>query len=214
MNNFPGIRIGGYSSYSFENDVVESLNRIQSGPSGRRLLQKISEESTNEKHVTISEANAGQAPVARPRLTLSQMSKLGSNPTQREFESMLIKESTSSSFINKKGTASEIPWSKMAAEPEVNSSGVPIAGANPDNAFIALAHELIHANHHLAGTSKYGGSVTRDASSALTKSGKEELRAVGLGKYEFERTGKPTENSIRREHGLPLRTKYSRSGEW
>ncbi|WP_216597530.1 M91 family zinc metallopeptidase, partial [Pseudomonas coronafaciens] len=73
-------------------------------------------------------------------------------------------------------------------------------------------HELIHAKHHLAGTLKYGGEVTRSASSASTPSGKEELRAVGLGKY--ANSGEPSENSIRQEHGLPLRRTYARSGNW
>ncbi|RLM27797.1 hypothetical protein BIY29_01555 [Brenneria alni] len=214
MDGFTGIRVGSHSSHYFENDVVESLNKIKSGSTGQQLLQKIADNSTSEKHVTISEVRDGQAPVARPRLTLSQMSRLGNNPTQREFDSMLIRESTGSTCINKRGTASEILWSKNSVEPNVNSSGVPVRGTNPDNAFTVLAHELIHARHYLAGTSKYGGSVTPNASSASTKSGKEELRAVGLGKYKHENTGEPTENSIRGEHGLPLKTRYSLSGNW
>ncbi|RMN41582.1 hypothetical protein ALQ64_04543, partial [Pseudomonas cannabina] len=34
------------------------------------------------------------------------------------------------------------------------------------------------------------------------------LRAVGLDKYRYSLTKKPSENSIRAEHGLPLRMKY------
>ncbi|UNW13621.1 type III secretion system effector protein [Xanthomonas phaseoli pv. phaseoli] len=38
---------------------------------------------------------------------------------------------------------------------------------------------------------------------------KEELRAVGVGKYEYRKTRQPSENSIRQEHGLPVRKNIS-----
>jgi hypothetical protein len=53
----------------------------------------------------------------------------------------------------------------------------------------------------LLGDSKVGG----DRHDPTTKAGKEESRAVGLGKYE----GRPSENSIRAEHGRQLRTQYN-----
>lgn len=67
--------------------------------------------------------------------------------------------------------------------------------SNPDGArpsFVGLAHELVHALHNLNG----------DAS-ADTK--EEEARTVGLNQY---LSVPPNENRIRKEHGVPGRTKY------
>ncbi|MGD7413034.1 M91 family zinc metallopeptidase, partial [Ralstonia pseudosolanacearum] len=71
--------------------------------------------------------------------------------------------------------------------------------------FVVLAHEMIHAHHVMAGTSKGGSGDRYDETS---EAGQEELRAVGLGAYAHANTGEPTENSIRAEHGLRMRSKY------
>ncbi|WP_343230441.1 M91 family zinc metallopeptidase [Xanthomonas euvesicatoria] len=94
---------------------------------------------------------------------------------------------------------------------ELNSNGSPLRlGSNPEESFVVLAHELIHAQHLLAGTSKaYKGGDRYDETS---EAGKEELRAVGVGKYEYRKTRQPSENSIRQEHGLPIRKKYKPHG--
>ncbi|WP_019702312.1 XopG/HopH/AvrPtoH family type III secretion system effector [Paracidovorax oryzae] len=213
MDRYPSIRVGASTSSNFKRDVKDALEKIDSRPSGSRLLQQIEGLATREKTVTIVEAGTGQAPVATPRLTPSQWQKLGSSPDQSQFEAALLKNAGGSNWRKTRGTASEIPWNKYTAEPDVDSRGVPIEGANPANAFITLAHELVHAKHHLAGTMMHGGGpVTRDPSSARTDSGKEELRAVGLGEYASTR--EPSENSIRAEHGLPQRTTYARAGTW
>lgn len=69
-----------------------------------------------------------------------------------------------------------------------------------------LSHELVHARHIMAGTWKGSYDNPDDAS---TNAGKEELRAVGLGKYKYNKTHEPSENSIRAEHGLPKRRSYA-----
>jgi hypothetical protein len=212
MHRFPAIRIGTHSSPTFERDVVEALNTIEQAPSGRRLLKSIEGLADREKTVTISEATPGQAPVARARLTPKQWQKLGPSPNQAQFEQALMKNASGSGVMKKRGTASEIPWSKETAEPNLDAQGRPVPGANPEHAFITLAHELVHSKHHLAGTMKHDGPLTPEASSARTESGKEELRAVGLGPYAA--SGEPSENKIRAELGLPLRRSYARSGNW
>ncbi|MCL1617989.1 M91 family zinc metallopeptidase [Ralstonia pseudosolanacearum] len=87
-----------------------------------------------------------------------------------------------------------------------SASGSP-TGTGPSHVdkISQLAHELIHAKHMVAGTWKGRWGDDRDPK---TSAGKEELRAVGLGKYEYAKTGEPSENAIRDEHGLPLRRKY------
>ncbi len=71
----------------------------------------------------------------------------------------------------------------------------------PTPTWIALAHELIHALHHLSGTTysdkvvAAGGEVSR-----------EEMATTGLGVYANARI---SENAIRAEAGLALRTHYT-----
>lgn len=70
-------------------------------------------------------------------------------------------------------------------------------------AFVVLAHELVHALHTLS-----GDWIKHDdpRKQALI----EEARTVGAGKYANTRI---SENAIRREHGLPLRTFYDEPGD-
>lgn len=67
--------------------------------------------------------------------------------------------------------------------------------------WVALAHELIHAMHHLGGNT-YSQSV--DVNGAEVK--REEMFTTGLGPYVNNRM---CENAIRREANLPERTFYS-----
>ncbi len=60
----------------------------------------------------------------------------------------------------------------------------------------------------VAGTWKGGEGEKGDERDPTTPAGKEELRAIGLGKYAYSETGEPSENSIREENGLALRRKY------
>lgn len=71
-------------------------------------------------------------------------------------------------------------------------------------AFIALAHELVHALHSLSGDFLKPYSWADDG--ALI----EEARTVGIGPFAKTRI---CENTIRKEHGLPLRTYYSTPGD-
>ena len=71
--------------------------------------------------------------------------------------------------------------------------------------WIVLAHELIHAFHFLSGTG-YGDEVrTGLRQPGMTHVKREEMATVGLGPYANSRL---TENALRREAGLPLRTQY------
>lgn len=68
-------------------------------------------------------------------------------------------------------------------------------------AFVALGHELCHCLHILSGDlpPAVGNWVIR-----------EEARTVGAGTYKDTRI---SENAIRKEHNLPLRTYYSTPGD-
>ena len=67
--------------------------------------------------------------------------------------------------------------------------------------FIALAHELIHALHHLGGNT-YDDKVSENGREAK----REEMFTTGLGVYAETRI---SENAIRRQFNLPVRTFYT-----
>ena len=85
---------------------------------------------------------------------------------------------------NGAGTISAVTW---------NANGLAVPGQGPRPPFIGLAHELIHALYNLLGQ-------------ALPDDDQEELATVGLPPVAARRP--ITENGIRAEHGLPLRTAY------
>lgn len=95
----------------------------------------------------------------------------------------LAKRMNESDACNGAGTITAVTWN-------ANSLSTP-GGARPP--FIGLAHELIHALYSLEGKGFLG---TDD----------EELRTVGLAPYANKRS--ITENKIRAEHGIALRTEY------
>lgn len=80
-------------------------------------------------------------------------------------------------------------------------------------AFIALAHELIHAWRQMSGRSETEDKLkiaeTEDYRSY--KLSREEALTVGLGVYAKTRV---SENAIRAEHGLPRREYYATPGDF
>jgi Effector protein len=72
--------------------------------------------------------------------------------------------------------------------------------------WLALAHELIHALHHLSGTT-YREKVTTPGGQEVKR---EEMFTTGLGPYQNTRM---SENAIRREVGLKEREYYTFAGD-
>ena len=154
--------------------------------------------------MTIAEIGAEAQPNTRAVLSASEVEKYDPETFADNLE--LAKERARKG----KGCNAIIEWSPQS-HIELNSNGSPLRlGSDPEESFVVLAHELIHAQHLLAGTSRaYKGGDRYDETS---EAGKEELRAVGVGKYEYRKTRQPSENSIRQEHGLPVRKKYKPHG--
>ncbi|WP_290439099.1 XopG/HopH/AvrPtoH family type III secretion system effector [Xanthomonas oryzae] len=167
------------------------------------VVQRFLSARKNRK-VTIAEIGAEAQPNNRAVLSASEVEKYDPEPFADNLA--LAKERARKG----KGCNAIIEWSPHS-NIELNSNGSPLRlGSNPEESFVVLAHELIHAQHILAGTSKaYNGGDRYDETS---EAGKEELRAVGVGKYEYRKTRQPSENSIRQEHGLPIRKKYKPHG--
>ncbi|CEJ48977.1 XopG/HopH/AvrPtoH family type III secretion system effector [Xanthomonas citri pv. bilvae] len=208
QTNFPGIYISTQTSAReepYKTQVESALEKIAAGSSGSALLQGLSTISARKnRKVTIAEIGAEAQPNTRAVLSASEVEKY--DPETFADNLALAKERARKG----KGCNAIIEWSPHS-NIELNSNGSPLRlGSNPEESFVALAHELIHAQHLLAGTSKaYKGGDRYDETS---EAGKEELRAVGVGKYEYRKTRQPSENSIRQEHGLPIRKKYKPHG--
>jgi len=208
QTKYPGIYISTQTSAQeepYKNQVESALDKIASGNSGSALLQDLSAISIREnRKVTIAEIGSEAPPNTRAVLSAREVEKYEPRTftNNRALANRRAKKG--------KGCNALIEWSPQS-HIELNGNGSPVRlGPNPDESFVVLAHELIHAQHLLAGTSKaYKGGDRYDETS---EAGKEEFRAVGIGKYEYRKTGQPSENSIRAEHGLPIRNKYKPHG--
>lgn len=99
-----------------------------------------------------------------------------------------------------KGSKAYVAW-----DPEWDDVGLEIADAKRQpwmkrESWVGLAHELVHAWRMVTGRCVFYPALSEDYY--------EEAMTVGLPPYHFCRF---TENSIRRENGLPLRTFYGES---
>ncbi|WP_210762091.1 XopG/HopH/AvrPtoH family type III secretion system effector [Xanthomonas hydrangeae] len=154
-----------------------------------------------------------QNPCAEPVLSRHQ---LDAHPELRKYKD--IRDKAGSSYAlqepgaeKNKGSGVVVTWSAHQTSIELDEDGDPTnkATSSPIDKVSVLGHELVHARHMMAGTWKGSYEDERDPD---TPTGQEELRAVGLGRYKYSRSGEPSENSIRAEHGLPKRVSYHHTG--
>ncbi|MCC4617999.1 type III secretion system effector protein [Xanthomonas campestris pv. asclepiadis] len=214
QTNYPGIYSSSQASSQedqFKNEFEPALGKIAEGPSGNYLLQELGSFNARKSlSVIVKEIGPTEQPNTRAILSAAQISEYQES-TGNNISTLEQSVSIAKKYAKKgKGCNALIEWSPHS-HIELNGNGSPIRlGSNPDEAFLVLSHELVHAKHILGGTSKaYGGG---DRYNGKSEAGKEELRAVGLGKYEYSKTNQPSENSIRQEHGLPIRKKYKPHG--
>jgi hypothetical protein len=205
----PGIYAKNFND-GFATQTKLALDKIAQTPSGRRLLSDIAAASDGPegKHALIV-----HDPYVATRALLSKRQAEDRNMQQDDFSEsqheLATKLSTKRTILgwnvgNGPGAKAEVAWDPEASL-RLDSSGRPYKDLLDDSsqAHITLAHELVHGVHILKGDLKHGGEDI----DPVTQSGKEELRAVGLGKYA---KSPYSENSIREELGLPLRSQYNR----
>lgn len=215
QTQYPGIYAStasddSYSSNLYKNETEAALNKIASGRTGNQLLREIGSLSAKRgRKLTINEIGAGESPCTEPVLTASQLDK--HQPSSfRENKRIAKQFARKGTFSNGDGCSAIVNWNP-ATNIRLSQNGSPLGlGQDSDESFAVLAHELVHARHVMAGTSKAWVGDRYDPSS---EAGKEESRAIGIGKYTYSKTGEPSENSIRSEHDLPLRAKYKARDE-
>ncbi|RMU75794.1 Type III effector HopH1 [Pseudomonas syringae pv. apii] len=210
-SRYPGIYIAPLSSeptaaHTFKEQAEEALDHISARPSGRELLQEISKlASKKDRKVTLKEIEINNQCYTDAVLSRRQLEKYEPEDfnENRRIASRLSRKGT---FTKGEGSNAIIGWSPDKASIRLNQNGSPLRlGMDNDDKITTLAHELVHVRHVLSGSSLADDG---DRYNPRTGSGKEELRAVGLDKYSYSLTKEPSENSIRAEHGLPLRMKY------
>ncbi|GKS97691.1 XopG/HopH/AvrPtoH family type III secretion system effector [Acidovorax sp. SUPP2825] len=200
-------------SQRFNAEVNLHLDTLGSGSTGNQLLNDLVSLSNQRRHkVTIHEMKASPSgPSAEPVLSRHQREQ---HPTLNSFRD--IRETAGRRYALKtqqgpnEGSSVVVTWTAHQTSMGLDEDGDPTGPTSSNRDKVSLlAHELVHAKHMMAGTWKGSYDDSRDPETA---SGKEELRAVGIGKYKYSETGQPSENSVRAEHGLPKRSSYHYSG--
>jgi Effector protein len=182
---------------AFTHHVNEALARIRSRPKGGELLDKVATASNvnKGKRIVVRQPSADEIRT-RAFLTPHQAQKTG-HP-QPVADNRMATELAQKrkifgvSLINGRGTQAEVHWDPNKSL-RLDAQGRPIGlEEGGHEAFVNLAHELVHGKHMMAGNLKRGG----DPENPATPSGQEEVRAIRH------------ENAIRDEHDLSRRTQY------
>ena len=179
--------------------VDNALTMLASKANGLSLLEALNNNCSSSKGRAVEiKLITGQSKTAA-FLTYEQRQKY--NISKDDID---LNNSKAIEVLHKKGkgTSATISWDPEVAL-DMDEHGYPSLVYNAEKSYLVLAHELVHAHRILKGTYT-GGKGDRQVSS--TPAGKEELRAVGLGKYKHE---KISENGIRAEHGEPIRKHYN-----
>lgn len=191
----PGIYIDDSKSPSFLHATVRELNKIRSRPVGKDLLAIISKRCLGIGTKAVNPRVVIK--LGSGTLTDSSMEKTLAAPDAMDTIQRKERIPGSNVELPGVGTASEVTYNPWVEHQYSNAAGV----ATP--AFVALAHELCHSLHFL------NGDVYRNDDFDVVRM-HEEARTVGAGKYANMRI---SENAIRKEHGIRLRTHYSAPGD-
>lgn len=193
----------------FDGVVRTALKTIASKPVGEGLLRGISKGCLAGRHKLIIEYTATFT-MAAPLDDVSAPSRKKLQPATPGEEKLDINKLVSVPgvlavqegpvFVHGGGTSAVVCFKHT-------DKGPPHA-RRP--AFIGLAHELIHAYHYILGScyrAPCGGIMSGQDTGLM----EEEMRTTGVGAYSKET---PSENAIRAEHGIPLRSSYDPDKDW
>ncbi|PPC63836.1 hypothetical protein C1Y41_04115 [Pantoea sp. ICBG 1758] len=201
-NVVQGVMIQHRDQHDFA-QVESMLAKIASKGAGRSLLVNIQKSLRNGRTITIK-TNRQQSFSAFAMLTKYQninpfnQNRLSTQNLVRAFGLSSIKGGRPT-----EGTSAVVEIDPNASL-QLNRYGVPTQYKyGTQNTFLSLAHEMIHALNILQG--KRLGQAFENVRDSASKKLEEEMRTVGLGKYAGRIL---SENSIRKEHNMPLRAAY------
>ena len=179
-----------------ENYKMESaLGKIYNRDIGKKLIDKITELSTEDIKVKIS-VDYNSPSMCFGELNEGQKNKLGIYPGRPYHESVILAENISRKrglFRKGEGVSTQLIWN-----PTDKTTDPDNRDETESESFISLAHELIHCMRYMKGTSRANNfNQYKDRESII-----DEKRAIGLNQFQIKEI---TENNIRKEHGLPKR---------
>jgi len=198
--NYRHINILARDMYEY-NKIDKAIDKIGSKPHGLSLLTALKAANTDGQKVTIICTQFSETKV-KAVLTPNQIKRYewANDPFDKSHQ-MLAERLARPLFP---GVAGEGSSAYVFLNPNttvsINDRGKGVHSNDPNIMFVSLAHELIHALRILRGF--YKTPSEEGIESVLAARIGEEYRAIGLGKYALNDI---SENSIRYEHGLPLR---------
>jgi hypothetical protein len=225
---YPGIEIASdtfrgntWVPDDFEDTVKDCLSSIAAKPLGKRLLTEISAkcQGASQKRVIIehTSGNAMAVPMDDPNNLARQDIQL---PANMGGQDDLVRKLIANANITVTGFTAAPPGSIRKDIIAGNGTSAVVTfnpaatGSDGRPAYIALAHELVHAHHYVHGSCYRGlGNGMYDLLDPNANTGmmEEEMRTVGFGRYATEEL---CENSIRHENGVALRKSYLPDVAW
>jgi hypothetical protein len=195
-SNFPGIKIENSYGDPFVTGVQQDLNLIAAKPTGGNLLSLISKrfqgvgtKTSADKKVVI---HLGICDLTAQNSVGGGIEERGADIAGKNFT------------MPGTGKGSRVDYNPQGEAEYTTAVGI----RTPT--YVALAHELIHALHVISGDVKklydWNNGTALSSSGAII----EEARTVGLGRFLHTSI---SENAIRRENQLPVRTYYSAAGD-
>ncbi|MBW8829143.1 MAG: hypothetical protein JF606_06880 [Burkholderiales bacterium] len=204
-SGFQGVYISRNEPAEFRQQTREALRKIDSKPAGAWALQQLAalNEFNPKKMVIIkqppspdhgSTATAAWENPKWPSPWLNHLSTLSAKRCKDEFIPYVAGQGADRSIVE------FVPSQGLKFE-----AGEHRPTEDPSLGFTTLGHELIHSIHHLHGTSYRPefGDASHDSDWGAAE---EELRTCGVGPWRDEI---PSENAIRREHGVREAPNYS-----
>jgi len=204
-SGFQGVFISRSEPEEFRQKAREALRKLDSKPAGAWVLQQLAalNEMKPKKMVIIKQPQPrelGSAAIVAwknpkwPIPALNCLTTLRAKRTKDDFVPYVAGEGADRSLVEF-DPSEGLKFEKGKDECRID----------PRLGFITLGHELIHSVHQLHGVAYSNpnfGDPFRDADSGAAE---EELRTSGVGPWHDEF---PSDNAIRREHGVQERPSY------
>jgi hypothetical protein len=197
----------------FAGQVNRALDTIASRPNGRALLRSIAEAHARTGHSTAVH-QVTCSPYAVPVLSTRQRRAI-LLPKEELSTSMFVADDIPQGPRNAsgctEGSDALVGWNPRESL-DINALGQAVINLrNPQDDFVGLAHELVHAKRTMTGEDL---GDEGDCTDPTTPLGIEEAIATGLPLGpEFLSLLRQSENGVRMDHGQPLRTQYAVASE-
>jgi Ca2+-binding RTX toxin-like protein len=182
----------------FYEQTEAALDTLRNTRSALKLLSSLESRIAHGKDLLITYTTGGNE--ARPQLTESQLGQYTPKNLADQIN-IAYKLAHKGVFFKGEGASAVVSFNPNRSL-EITPEGEMYPITSPLKAHLLLAHELVHANRLMKGTSAGASGSDSDPGSGRWQ---EESRAVGLGKWKNKT---PSENSIRKELGEPTRPGY------